>query len=76
MSTTTEQPERIVRTYERFAVHFDRGTRVSPFDTHAEALAWLGDDAGHVERTTWDVEFEVGSRLHQLARPGIAERAL
>lgn len=67
-------PTHVIRTYERFAVHFDRGTRVSPFDTHDAAAAWLADEPGHIERITWEVEFEIGSTLHRIANPGIAER--
>jgi hypothetical protein len=61
----------ITRTYEAYAVAFARGTRVTGFDTEAEAVAYLGAAAGEVERSTFDVEI-AAERLH-LYRPGIAE---
>ena len=60
----------LTRTYETFAVLFARGTRVSGFDTRDEAERYLGQSAGEVERTTFDVSFPA-ERAH-LYRPGIA----
>ena len=64
----------VIRTYEHFVVRFDRGTSVSPFDTYESAAAWLGDEPGVVERVTFDYSLIVGTRLYEMARPGISER--
>lgn len=70
--------ETITRIYERWEVDFPgHGATWSGYRTEAEAEAVVRSSSrpAVARRVVFEVTFEVGSRMHALALPGIAERA-
>lgn len=60
-----------VRTYERFEIAWDRGSRWSGYQTHQEAQ-WrldLSKESGRVVRSTFQVEIPV-DKVHLYPTPG------